>query len=83
MRMLSIVARSLILSVLIVAAMEHLDAQAGRSAATSPCDRACLRTMLDQYLKAVIAHDPAKAPALILGFRQTENAINVRPGQAR
>ena len=54
----------------------------GRPAdAQTACDRACLRTMLDQYLNAVIAHDPAKAPALMLGFRQTENAINVRPGQ--
>ena len=43
------------------------------------CDRACLRTMLDQYLAAVIKHDPAAAP-LVVGFRQTENAINVRPG---
>jgi hypothetical protein len=43
------------------------------------CDRACLRTMLDQYLAAVIRHDPAAAP-LAVGFRQTENAINVRPG---
>lgn len=43
------------------------------------CDRACLRTMLDQYLAAVIKHDPAGAP-LVVGFRQTENAINVRPG---
>jgi hypothetical protein len=48
--------------------------------AQSSCDRACLKTMLDQYLNAVIAHDPSKAP-LLLGFRQTENAINVRPGQ--
>src|SRR4051812_9398834 len=48
--------------------------------AAGACDRACLRTMLDQYLNAVIAHDPSKAP-LILGFRQTENAISVRPGQ--
>jgi hypothetical protein len=52
----------------------------GSARAQGACDRACLRTMLDQYLNAVIAHDPAKAP-LILGFRQTENAINVRPGQ--
>ncbi len=52
----------------------------GSADAQTACDRACLRTMLDQYLNAVIAHDPAKAP-LILGFRQTENAINVRPGQ--
>ena len=43
------------------------------------CDRACLRMMLDQYLNAVIKHDPAAAP-LVVGFRQTENAINVRPG---
>ena len=43
------------------------------------CDRTCLRTMLDQYLAAVIKHDPAAAP-LVVGFRQTENAINVRPG---
>jgi len=42
------------------------------------CDRACLKTLLDQYLNAVIKHDPAGLP-LVVGFRQTENAINVRP----
>jgi hypothetical protein len=35
--------------------------------------------MLDQYLAAVVKHDPAAAP-LVVGFRQTENSINVRPG---
>ena len=35
--------------------------------------------MLDRYLEAVVAHDPSKAP-LAIGFRQTENAINVAPG---
>ena len=53
---------------------------AARAQSPAACDRACLKTMLDQYLNAVIAHDPSKAP-LLLGFRQTENAINVRPGQ--
>jgi len=48
------------------------------ASAQEACDRACLRTMLDQYLNAVIKHDPAAAP-LVVGFRQTENAINVRP----
>src|SRR5687768_15665334 len=48
-------------------------------ASAQTCDRACLRTMLDQYLAAVVKHDPAAAP-LVVGFRQTENAINVRPG---
>src|SRR6187401_1764125 len=54
-------------------------AGAGRASAQTTCDRACLRTMLDQYLNAVVKHDPAAAP-LMVGFRQTENAINVRPG---
>src|SRR5690606_40966171 len=47
--------------------------------AQADCDRECLRTMLDRYLDAVIANDPDAAP-LVVGFRQTENAINVRPG---
>jgi len=47
--------------------------------AQSNCDSACLKSMLDQYLSAVIKHDPSAAP-LVVGFRQTENAINVRPG---
>jgi hypothetical protein len=50
-----------------------------RPSAQSACDRNCLRAMLDQYLSAVIKHDPAAAP-LVIGFRQTENAINTRPG---
>src|SRR5258705_6933438 len=54
-------------------------AGAARASAQLACDRACLRTMLDQYLAAVVKHDPAAVP-LVVGFRQTENAINVRPG---
>ena len=51
----------------------------GRASAQAVCDRTCLRTLLDQYLAAVIKHDPKAAP-LAVGFRQTENAINVSPG---
>src|SRR5688572_26785303 len=47
--------------------------------AQTACDRACLRTMLDQYLAAVVKHDPKAAP-LVVGFRQTENAVNVPLG---
>lgn len=47
--------------------------------ATAACDRACLKGTLDQYLTAVIKHDPAAAP-LFIGFRQTENAVVVRLG---
>src|SRR5512134_3997361 len=52
---------------------------ATEAGAQAACDRTCLRTMLDQYLSAVIKHDPYAAP-LVVGFRQTENAINVQPG---
>jgi len=51
----------------------------GTLAAQERCDRACMRSMLDQYLSAVIAHDSAKAP-LLAGFRQTENAVVVPLG---
>jgi hypothetical protein len=47
--------------------------------AQAACDRACLRTTLDQYLTAVIAHNPSGAP-LMVGFRQTENAVAVPLG---
>jgi hypothetical protein len=48
-------------------------------AAANDCDRACLKTALDQYLNAVVKHDPSAAP-LFVGFRQTENAVVVRLG---
>jgi hypothetical protein len=51
-----------------------------RAPVQDSCDRACLAGLLDQYLEAVVAHDPGKAP-LVVGFRQTENALNVAPGK--
>jgi hypothetical protein len=48
-------------------------------AAAPDCDRACLKGALDQYLNALIQHDPVAAH-LLPGFRQTENALVVRPG---
>lgn len=48
-------------------------------AAPTPCDRACLKTELDQYLNAVVAHKPSAAP-LSVGFRETENAVVRRVG---
>jgi hypothetical protein len=64
----------------VCAAVTLVGVESPRAQAQAACGRACLKTMLDQYLNAVIRHDPSAAP-LILGFRQTENAINVRPGQ--
>src|SRR3979490_3086494 len=48
-------------------------------AAANDCDRTCLKTSLDQYLSAVIKHDPSAAP-LFVAFRQTENAVVVNLG---
>src|SRR5438132_11749050 len=50
-----------------------------RVLAAANCDRACLKTTLDQYLAAVVKHDPAAAP-LLVAFRQTENAVVQRLG---
>jgi hypothetical protein len=47
--------------------------------AATDCDRACLRTTLDQYLNALVKHDPAQVP-LFIAFRQTENATVVKLG---
>jgi hypothetical protein len=52
---------------------------AAASAFGAGCDRACLKTALDQYLNAVVKHDPSAAP-LSAGFRQTENGAVRRPG---
>ena len=48
-------------------------------ASAQTCDRACLKTTLDQYLNAVVKHDTSAAP-LFVGFRQTDNGVVVRPG---
>jgi hypothetical protein len=52
---------------------------AGATAQAAPCDRACLKATLDQYLRALVKHDPAAAP-LGIAFRQTENAVVSLPG---
>ncbi|MBT2189016.1 hypothetical protein [Sphingobium nicotianae] len=49
------------------------------AAAQGKCDRKCLAGKLDQFLNAVVAHDPAKAN-LWVGFRQTQNAVLLHQG---
>ncbi|CAN5310244.1 hypothetical protein BH11PSE2_BH11PSE2_18710 [soil metagenome] len=44
------------------------------------CDRNCLSGVLDAYLTAVVRHDVSAAP-LAAGYRGTENAVEVAPGQ--
>jgi len=44
------------------------------SATPAACDRACLGKALDNFLGAVVAHDPSRVP-LAIGFRQTQNSV--------
>ncbi len=46
---------------------------------TTPCDRACLRDIAETYLRAMLAHTPAKAP-LALNARYTKR-LRSGPGQ--
>ena len=48
-------------------------------AAPAPCDRACLYKVLDRYLLALKAHDPAKAP-FAPNARTSENNVMLAPG---
>jgi hypothetical protein len=49
-------------------------------AQAADCDRGCLRTTMQNYLDAMVKHDPSKAP-LAKSIRYTENAVDVRPGE--
>jgi hypothetical protein len=51
----------------------------GNLGAAETCDRACLEGLVDQYLDAMFAHDPHKAPfAAVVGF--TENGQKLELG---
>jgi hypothetical protein len=51
---------------------------AAPSQRSGSCDRACLESIADQYLAAMVAHDASKAP-LARNFVFTENTIKVPP----
>ncbi|HEX4077108.1 MAG TPA: hypothetical protein VHX49_17035 [Candidatus Acidoferrales bacterium] len=50
-----------------------------RAAAGSGCDRACLDGLVDQYLKALVAHDPSRLP-LAKDVKFTEDGVELKPG---
>ncbi len=63
---------------LALAAGMGLGSLAGHARAQS-CDRACLVRITDQYLAALVAHDPGKAP-LAPGVVFVENVTRMKPG---
>ncbi len=54
---------------------------AGPQAATGGCDDACLTGFVDQYLSALVAHDPGRLP-VAAHVKFTENTIPLKLGDA-
>src|SRR3984957_204469 len=78
-----IAALALCLAFASVSAMKDGAAQstAQQTMPASACDYACLTAYLDQYLSALVAHDPARLP-LSPRVRFTENTIPMKLGDA-
>ncbi|MGA3292402.1 MAG: hypothetical protein ABSE45_00315 [Candidatus Acidiferrales bacterium] len=49
------------------------------AAPQGPCDRACLRGMVDMYIAAMVKHDPSGLP-LATGYKYTENTAAIQLG---
>jgi len=54
-------------------------AVAGQGSKGSTCDRACLENFVDQYMDALIAHDPKKLP-MTARVKNTEDGVRLDPG---
>ncbi len=54
-------------------------AGASPSAKASDCDRACLNGFVDQYLAAIVAHDPSRLPHAA-NVKYTENNVELQLG---
>lgn len=59
--------------------LASLMAAAGAAHAATACGRTCLEGFVDQYLDAVLAHDPARLP-LAPDVKFTENGQKLQPG---
>src|SRR6185437_4358182 len=79
--------RGLILAAMSAFLFATLAGKPGMAAAARPapakandCDRACLNGFVDQYMKAVAAHDPSKLPTTA-NVRYTENNVEMKLGE--
>jgi hypothetical protein len=53
---------------------------ATHNAVPDPCDRACLKGLVDSYLAALVAHDPLLAP-IARDVKFVENTVPLHPGE--
>src|SRR5688572_20243855 len=51
-----------------------------QAADNTPCDRVCLNKLADNYVAALVAHDPGKA-SLAKNVRIVENIKAIQPGE--
>jgi len=63
----------------LIAAALYLAPTGSAFAASTHCDRACMTALTDQYLAALVTHDPSGLP-LSRGVRFTENTAEIRVG---
>jgi hypothetical protein len=57
------------------------ESAASRAAEATSCDRACLKALMDQYLAALVAHDPARLPAApTVKFTENTNRLALGDG---
>jgi hypothetical protein len=50
------------------------------AAAPDPCNRACLKDLVNSYVAALVAHDPSKVP-LAADVKFVENVTPMKPGE--
>jgi hypothetical protein len=60
-----------------IAAILLMAGMTGSAFAQSACNRVCLQGFVDQYLKAIVAHDPSRLP-LAKNARYTENGQELK-----
>jgi hypothetical protein len=61
------------------AAAAHVEAQ---TTSTASCDRSCLIGMVDDYMNALVAHDPSRLP-WSAAVHYTENSVAMRLGDGQ
>src|SRR5688500_8381495 len=69
-----------LVATLVWSAGANPDAQSDRDRDRDRCDRACLIGISEQYLDALAAKDPKKAPVAAATIRNTENGQRLRLG---
>jgi hypothetical protein len=68
-----------IFRVALVVALQGAASAAIHKAAPDPCDRTCLKALVDSYLAALVAHDPSQVP-LAPNLKFVENTVPLRAG---